>query len=641
MDDQILRQRLTSGDLVDLRTGDPVVDRPANADRWGSVRDVAADLLVDLLTTREDPATARRRVQLAGARITGTVDLGSAILSRSLLLTACYLTEPIVLKDADVLALGLADCQVNGIDATAMRCRGDVDLSGTFSAENEINLFGAHIGGVLNCDGATFRNPGGYALSAPLLTVDQSMFCRAGFTAEGQVHLRGAHIGGSLNCGAATFRNPGGEALSADRLTVGQSMFCHEGFVAEGEVRIAGAHIGGQLDCSGGTFRNPGGCALDADGLTVGQAMVCSDGFIAEGEVRLRSGHIEESFDCDGATMRNAGGYALRASRLTVGHGMFCGEGFVAEGEIRLPGAHIGGQLNCDSATFRNRSGYALYASRLTVDHDVSCREGFTAEGEVHLAGAYIGGGLDCEGATLCNPDKVALNLTRATIPHDVLMRPKTLAGTLDLTAAKVGAWHDAEASWPQAIRLRGFTYDAIDADPEISAKTRLRWLRLDRDGYQPQPYEQLANTWRQLGHDAAPTVLIAKQWRRRSSDPSWWRRWLNMAWSFLLRVTIGYGYRPWYVLAPAAILYASGWRLFDRDRKHGFIVSAGDNPPGTVFNAGRYTADLLLPVANLGERGRFAAIGPAAWHAFTFTLSGWLLALALVAGLSGVFKRD
>jgi hypothetical protein len=65
------------------------------------------------------------------------------------------------------------------------------------------------------------------------------------------------------------------------------------------------------------------------------------------------------------------------------------------------------------------------------------------------------------------------------------------------------------------------------------------------------------------------------------------------------------------------------------------------DNPPGLTFNAARYTADLLLPVANLGERAKFTAVGDAAWHAFAYTLAGWLLAIVLVAGLTGIFKRD
>lgn len=50
-----------------------------------------------------------------------------------------------------------------------------------------------------------------------------------GFTAEGEVGLVGARIGGQLDCDGATFRNPDGTALDADMLTVNQRMACRDG----------------------------------------------------------------------------------------------------------------------------------------------------------------------------------------------------------------------------------------------------------------------------------------------------------------------------------------------------------------------------------------------------------------------------
>jgi hypothetical protein len=80
---------------------------------------------------------------------------------------------------------------------------------------------------------------------------------------------------------------------------------------------------------------------------------------------------------------------------------------------------------------------------------------------------------------------------------------------------------------------------------------------------------------------------------------------------------------------------------VFARDYYQGDIVPKADNPAGLTFNAARYTADLLLPVANLGEGAKFTAVGDAAWHAFAYALAGWLLAIVLVAGLTGISKRD
>lgn len=42
--------------------------------------------------------------------------------------------------------------------------------------------------------------------------------------------------------------------------------------------------------------------------------------------------------------------------------------------------------------------------------------------------------------------------------------------------------------------------------------------------------------------------------------------------------------------------------------------------------------------MVNFKQRDTFVAEG---WAAFGFTFAGWLLAAIVVAGLSGVFKRD
>ena len=109
------------------------------------------------------------------------------------------------------------------------------------------------------------------------------MYLRGGFTAtgageDGAVHLLGAHIGGQLDCTGATLSNDSGPALNADGLQVGQDMYLTGGFTAtgageDGAVRLLGAHIGGQLDCTGASLGNDSGPALAADGLQVDQEM--------------------------------------------------------------------------------------------------------------------------------------------------------------------------------------------------------------------------------------------------------------------------------------------------------------------------------------------------------------------------------
>ena len=146
---------------------------------------------------------------------------------------------------------------------------------------------------------------------------------------------------------------------------------------------------------------------------------------------------------------------------------------------------------------------------------------------------------------------------------------------------------------------------------------------------------------YRRAGNEqAARTVAIAKQQARRTQARRWWVRAPSQAWSFVLRWTIGYGYQPALALPYLAGLFVIGWVVFD----HAYLTElrpakSGPEQPG--FNSARYTLDLLMPVANLHQRDAFVPHGYAAWWAFGLTLAGWLLAAVVVAGLTGVFKRD
>ena len=192
-----------------------------------------------------------------------------------------------------------------------------------------------------------------------------------------------------------------------------------------------------------------------------------------------------------------------------------------------------------------------------------------------------------------------------------------------------------------RGLNLQGFVYDAITVS-DVTPKDRLGWLRRQQDGYRPQPYEQLASVYRRAGHQrAARTVAIAKQKARRARDKGWWVRAPSLAWSFVLRWTIGYGYRPALVLPYLAGLFVIGWVVFDHAYPSEIHSAAKSGSPQPEFHPARYTLDLLLPVASLRQREAFLPHGYAAWWAFGLMLAGWLLAAIVVAGLAGVFKRD
>lgn len=313
-----------TGTLVDLRVGDSQLDSPERWAEWGPERTVRAEVIADLLIgDGEAAAVAVRGVRLQGARITGDLNLEATTLRCPLALLDCSFASAINLYEAMALSVRLSGSHVPGIHARQLLTHGDLRLDKGFSVSGEIEVAAAHIGGMLDCRGGQFSNPGGIALTAARLSVDGNMYCRQGFSASGEVRLPGAHIGGNLDCTGGQFSNASGYALSAEGLIVGRDMFCREGFSANGEVLLRAAHIGGQFSCTGGHFSNPSGRALNADGLTVDQGMVCRQGFVATGEVHLRGAHIGSHFSCDGGHFSNPDGSALNLERATVSSLLF------------------------------------------------------------------------------------------------------------------------------------------------------------------------------------------------------------------------------------------------------------------------------------------------------------------------------
>jgi hypothetical protein len=287
-----------TGEVVDLRSGDPEVDRPERGGEWGPHRTVRAEMLSQLLIGGGDaPSPHAKGIRLRGARITGQLDLEAATLRCPLALLDCLIEEVIILDEASALAVRLGGSNLPGLQARQLSTRGDLRFDLGFTTTGEVRLLGAHIGGDVDCTGGTFTNENGPALTADGLSVDQDMACGEGFAARGEVRLPGAHIGGVLICSGGSFTNENGPALTAGGLAVDQDMICGEGFAARGEVLLLGAHIGGQLNCSGGTFTNDNGPALTADGLTVDRHMLCCEGFAASGGVMLTNARVGAYID--------------------------------------------------------------------------------------------------------------------------------------------------------------------------------------------------------------------------------------------------------------------------------------------------------------------------------------------------------
>jgi hypothetical protein len=632
--EQKLLTAAADGTLADLQPGEIGIDDLDGGAGWDISRQIRASLLADLLTGTQCPCPggkSPRMVRLRGARITGALNLEAATLTCPLLLEACYIDEPVVLTGATAHTIQMVSCRLPGLIADQLRTTGDLWLWKTvFTANSEVRLLGARVAGRLIMSGTHLTNPGGLALVADGLSVEQDMLCGEGFAAEGEIRLPGAGIGGALDMNGACLTNPGGTALLGNWLTVGRSATCGNGFTAAGMISLGAARIGSELYMSGAHLANPGGIALKANRLTVGDDMTCKDGFSAEGEINLSGAHVSGELSMTGAHLANPGGAALDGENLTVQGLMACGGGFRAEGEIRLPGAHISGQLDMSGAHLANPEGRVLYADELTVDRGMFCSEGFTAEGEMRMIAARIGGRLAMTGARLANPDGWALNLEAAEMATLILRPRQPPAGHVCLADAKAGKFYDDPARWPASFDLEGFEYGAF-GNGDVSSRLRLKWLARNAGGYVPQLYDQLADVYRRAGDEqAARRVAVAKQWHRR--------RWFNPL-NWLWYATVGYGYRTWLTgIWLAALVGLGTWVFSGAYPAHMKAISI--NPP--PFHAPVYALDILLPVIGLGQKTAWQPQGSAyLYWSWAMTVAGWILATAVVAGLTGILKRD
>lgn len=331
-----------TGALVDLRTGDPDLDDPAQVDNWTSARAVRAELLVSLITgARILDGERLKAVRLRGARIDGPLDLEAATLLCPLLLQDCYFGQPINLKEATALSISLPGCQVPGVDASQLVVRSNLALNQGFIARGEVRLVGAHVGGALNFRKARLMNPNGHALQAARLAVDGTMFCDDSFTAHGEVGMLGAHIGSVLTFGPSNLINPNGRALFAPRLIVDGEMLCWGGLITEGAVYLVSARIGGDLVLDAARLVNPGGYALAASGMTVEGEISCRHGFNARGEINLFGARIARRLDLSGATLENPDGLVLDLEGLSTAALYLLPDGR-PEGEIDLTNAQVG-----------------------------------------------------------------------------------------------------------------------------------------------------------------------------------------------------------------------------------------------------------------------------------------------------------
>jgi hypothetical protein len=666
------------GEWVDLRTGEPGEDDPSRAAGWDEGRVVRAEVIAALLLGAV-PADPGRRpaIRLRGARIEGRLDLMGAEIPYTLVCEHCHFGEPIRLVEATVRTVRLVECVLDSVNAARMSMEGlfnlyrstvengvrldrakvngeislrdaafgadaegvalaanglvldgDLEADEGFRATGSVMMRGARVEGRLSLEDAAIEAPGAgrTALSLSGATVNGGLFA-PGITVAGETALRSTRIGGEARFDRARLRNPGGVALAAGGMVVEGPFFARNGFTAEGETRMPGAQIRTFLTIPGASISAPGGTALWLDQLSVND-VDATDLTVTGGTVRLAGAQVGHDLTLAGARLDGGNEeVALAADNIAVGATFDC-RGLRARGEVHAVVARIAGRLLLTGARLEHPTGTCLRLSRADIGADLFGRE-LTAVGRVKLEGATVGGRVDLEDARLEDPRGTALD-ARSLRAGELLLRPaEPIGGTVSLEHARIGLLRDDPDRWPEALALNGLTYESLE--PRLPARRRLHWLALDPDGYQPQPYEQLAAFYTTLGQVAeARRVLLAKERaHRRSSTP------LGRVWALVQDATVAYGYQPWRAFLWLALLVTAGALVYGAEPPK--PLKPGEAPH---FNPVIYSLDLLIPLVDLGQERAFNPAGGYQWLSYALVAAGWILVTVIAAAVARVLSR-
>jgi hypothetical protein len=419
-------------------------------------------------------------------------------------------------------------------------------------------------------------------------------------------------------------------------------------------VRLRGALITGCLDVSSGTV----GCELrlercelaerpdfsnaharqirlndcvmpgfDGGGLRTDGFLSLSGCFI-NGQVKLVRARLTGGFRMNGVKITNSGDWGLFAGALTVEAGTYWRRAEIIGG-ARLTGARMGGGFFLHGATLtESESGTdALDGQNMLVEDAMECSQGFTATGAIKLRGARVSGTLSFDHATVHGPPLRAMHLSHMQV-DELILTPAEVTGEVTLVYSRVGVLLDGPRHWPAELRLNGLTYESLRG---CAPADRLDWVKRDPRGFHAQPYEQLAAWYRGGGYEIlARRAQLAKLRARRATQG-----WTARMWSRLLDLTVGYGYRPSQAALWFALLLAIGTAVFSAEHPHS--IKPPDERPH--FNAFAYTLDLLVPISAFGQRDAWDPAGWTQWLAYGLIGTGWLLASALIAGVTRVLR--
>lgn len=585
--EKMLVENSKNGTLTVLGDG----SRPSGSNGARSIR--AGLLRYLMLGGCTDFQVHEHGVRLAGAWVTGPLDLRYLETKGAVNLTNCAFDSPIDAQYANFEFLQLKNSFLVGINLECASVRGSVVLTGVQS--------------------------------------------------NGTVFLAAATIGSQLSCAGAILDGGLEMAFSAQGATVGDSIiFDH--LRAYGEVSLVGVKAGGQLSCNHAALDGRRAKALNAQNATI-EAGVFLKGTTASGEICISNGAIGSNFECTDAVLSGTHGPAFVIENTSIVGSMIMVKA-QCYGRMSISGARIRGSCSFANATLSAAGGIALNAQDLVVEKGLYWRKLSSIEGQVDFSSAHFRQLVD---------DEHSWNLARDVILIGVTY--DHVFGPLDLTFRKRWVSKGStfkEQFHPQPYqqlakfyRETGHRYEAR----EILVAKEIDQRKATREAIR----ERKARTEGRLHPNVLVFLNLVWDWTTRLVAGYGYKPWLSLGWlgGLVGLMTVG-AQATWNAgdFAPnsAIVLTSADWKVIadGSSEKPAVDWSNGPGKDYETFYSFAYALDVVVPVLELGQMEAWApspARGPWGYWLFygqkMFVALGWVVTALAAAAVTGMIRRD
>lgn len=412
----------------------------------------------------------------------GTLDLRAREFPYLLEFVRCRFEQPPDLRQAKIAGCEFDGCWLPGLAARNLRSDNDFTLRDCTVRGAEVDLTDADLGGTLTLSGSTLDNPDGPALHANRLVLAGAVYA-TGLHAVGVVNMSGLRSGGNVNFRGAMLHGTGTWAIDARGMRVAGSLLCGSDsatgrFSARGALLLTGAQLEGDLLLRTADLRAPEhevseddprydpSATLVADRMRIGGNAILDRGMCSDGTLRMVNAYVGGGLSLDRAAVNVSRGEAppldrraLRLDGIEIAGDLRGWQSRFA-GQLRLVDVTVRGSVLLDRSRLHNPVSDVVHARRIVVGGNLDCRNS-TIAGSVLLQGATIGANLDLRATELSAPGsyrrdrtpKPSLNIRTASIGRDLTCasdadRPFTATGEIRMHRASVvreADFHGAE----------------------------------------------------------------------------------------------------------------------------------------------------------------------------------------------------